>query len=54
VAEAVQTISDFYGEKCIEWVEARPFSPDNFLVFNPEDEELFHHVETHLGEDIVW
>ena len=54
IAEAVQQVSDYYGEKCVESIEARPFSPDNFLIFTEKDKELFHTVTRHLEEDIVW
>ena len=54
IVEAVQQVSDYYGEKTLESVDVRPFSPDNFLVFNEEDEELFGTVNHHLAEDIIW
>ena len=54
IVQAVQQVSDYYGEQTIESVEVRPFSPDNFLSFNEEDAELFHTVKHHLEEDIVW
>ena len=54
IVEAVQQVSDYYGEKCVESIEVRPFSPDNFLVFTEKDIELFHTVARHLEEDIIW
>ena len=54
IVEVAQQVSDYYGEKCLESIEVRPFSPDNFLIFNEEDEELFSIVKHHLEEDIVW
>lgn len=54
IVEAVQQVSDYYGENTLESVDVRPFSPDNFLVFTEEDEELFNTVKRHLEGDIIW
>lgn len=54
IVEAVQQVSDCYGGNNLESVDVRPFSPDNFLVFNEEDEELFGIVKHHLEENIIW
>ncbi len=54
IVEAVQQVSDYYGEKCLESIEARPFSPDNFLVFDEKSADLFTTVRDTLEREVVW
>lgn len=54
VIKAVQQVSNYYGENILESIDVRPFSPDNFLIFTEEDEELFRIVKHHLEENVVW
>lgn len=54
MVEAVQQISNHYGEDTLEFIEVRPFSPDKFLAFTEEDAELFHTVRRHLESDVCW
>ena len=54
IVEAVQQVSDFYGEKRLEFVAARPFSPDNFLIFDEKNADLFTTVRGTLKREIVW
>ena len=52
--KAVQKVSDYFGEECIEDLTISPFSPDDFLVVDKDSEELFHDFANRAGEDIVW
>lgn len=52
--KAVQQISDYYGEECLEDITLSPFSPDNFLLLNGNDDELFHDFALHAGDNVVW
>lgn len=54
IVEAVQQASNYYGEKCLESIEVRPFSPDNFLVFEEENTDLFTTVRDTLEREVVW
>ena len=45
--KAVQQISDFYGENCLEDITLAPFSSDNFLFVNEEYDELLEMA--HMG-----
>ena len=54
MVEAVQQVSDYYGEKCLEFIEARPFSPDNFLIFDEKSTDLFTTVKDTLEREVVW
>lgn len=52
--KAVQQVSDYFGEECIEDLTISPFSPDDFLVVDKDSEELFHDFANRVSEDIVW
>ena len=52
--KAVQQISDYYGENCLEDITLSPFSPDNFLFVGEEFDELFHDFALHAGDNVVW
>ena len=51
---AVERISDYYGEACLEDITISPFSPDDFLFVNEEFEELFHDFALHAGDNVCW
>lgn len=52
--KAVQQISDYYGEKCLEDISIFPFSPDNFLMVSEEYDELFHDFLLHADDNVCW
>lgn len=52
--KAVEQISNYYGEQCLEDITLSPFSPDNFLVVEDNFEELFHDFALHAGDNVVW
>ena len=52
--QAVQKISDYYGENCLENITLAPFSPDNFLFVGEEYDELFHDFALHAGDNVCW
>ena len=54
IVEAVQQVSDYYGEKCLESIEVRPFSPENFLIFDEKSTDLFTTVRDTLEREVVW
>lgn len=54
IVKAVQQISDYYGENCLEDITLAPFSPDNFLFVGDEFDELFHDFALHAGDNVVW
>ena len=54
LTEAVQKLSDYYGEECLERIDIKSFSPDDFLIFNNENAELFDMVKSALEPDIIW
>ena len=54
IVKAVQQISDYYGENCLEDITLSPFSPDNFLFVSEEYNELFHDFALHAGDNVVW
>ena len=54
IVEVAQQVSDYYGEECLESIEVRPFSPDNFLIFDEQNKELFTTVRDTLEREVVW
>ena len=54
IVKAVEQVSNYYGEECLEDITLVPFSPDNFLFVNEEYDELFHDFALHAGDNVVW
>ena len=56
IVQAVQQISDYYGENCLEDIMLTPFSPDNFLIINDCDngDLLFHDFALRANESVCW
>ena len=52
--DVAEKISEYYGEDQIDSLGIGPFSPDNMLVFDEEDESLFYDIKDQLGEKIIW
>lgn len=52
--KAIQEVSNYYGENCLEDVTISPFSPDNFLVVDKDCDELFHDFALHAGNSVCW
>ena len=52
--KAVEQISDYYGEECLEDILIFPFSPDNFLIIDEEYDGLFHDFLLHAGDNVCW
>ena len=54
--KAVEQISNYYGEECLEDITLAPFSPDNFLEFDNSlhDRDLFEAIKETLNDRIVW
>lgn len=52
--KAVEQISDYYGEECLEDITISPFSPNDFIFLNEEYNELFHDFALHAGDNVVW
>ena len=54
IVKAVEQVSNYYGEECLEDITLAPFSPDNFIFLNEEYDELFHDFALHAGDNVVW
>ena len=54
IVKAVEQISDYYGENCLEDITLFPFSPDNFIFLDEEYDELFHDFTLHTGDNVCW
>ena len=54
IVKAVEQVSNYYGEECLEDITISPFSPDNFIFLDEEYDELFHDFALHAGDNVVW
>ena len=52
--DALEKITAWYGEKALDGVLLRAFSPDDFLEFKHENYKLFQEVKEKLEENIIW
>ena len=52
--EAIEELVAYFGEEEIESISIAPFSPDNLLIFEEGNHELFLQVKSRLGKDIIW
>ena len=50
--KAVEQVSNYFGENCLEAITISPFSPDDFLIVS--NEELFHDFALHAGDNVCW
>ena len=55
LVEAIEQITGWYGEECIESINITVFSPYDMLIFeSDEDETLYFNVKDSLGEKVIW
>ena len=54
IVKAVEQVSNYYGEECLEDITISPFSPDNFIFLDEEYDELFHDFALHAGDNVCW
>lgn len=54
IVKAVEQVSNYYGEECLEDITLAPFSPDNFLFVDEGFDELFHDFALHAGDNVFW
>ena len=54
IKEAVGKVTDYFGEEYVESLSISDFSPDDFLVVDGKDYDLFTRFRDCVAEDIVW
>ena len=52
--DVAEKVSEYYGEDQIDLLEIVPYSPDDFIIFDEEDEHLFYEIKDCLCEKIIW
>ena len=52
--EAVGKITDYFGEEYVESFSVSAFSPDDFLMVDGKDYNLFTKFRNCVADDIVW
>lgn len=54
IKNTVEQLEAYYGVNNIEKVTIEPFSPDNMLIFEEDEKELFNIVSNTLSKKVVW
>lgn len=55
LVEAIEQITGWYGEECVESINITGFSPYDMLIFESDgDEMLYFNVKDSLGEKVIW
>lgn len=55
LVKAIEQITGWYGEKCIDSIDIAIFSPYDMLIFESNDDEiLYFNVKDSLGEKVIW
>ena len=52
--EVVEIMEQFYGREGIVEITIGEFSPDNFLEFDADLEDMFYDVKSTLGKRVIW
>ena len=52
--EVVEIMEQFYGREGITEITIGEFSPDNFLEFDADLEDMFYDVKSTLGKRVIW
>lgn len=56
-SDAIEKLTEFYGENEMTYVSLEPFLPDDFLEFDKdtlEELELFTEIKRTIGEKVIW
>jgi len=56
-SDAVEKIVKYYGEEDLCGFTITPWSPDDFVKFeldNPDEDWLFHKVDSDIGKNVIW
>ena len=56
-SDVVDKVIKHYGEENLNELEIAPWSPDDFVQFsldNPDEDWLFHKVDTDIGKNVIW
>ena len=52
--EVVEIMEQFYGREGIVEITIGEFSPDNFLEFDADLEDMFYDVKSTLSKRVIW
>lgn len=55
--DAVDKIVKYYDEEDLSEFKIAPWSSDDFIRFdldNPDEDWLFHKVDTDIGKNVIW
>ena len=54
IVKAVEQISNYFGENCLDSIQVTPFSPDDFLVLDSKFKGVFDDFALHAGDNVCW
>ena len=52
--DVVSKLSDYYGEEQLDEICISPFSPDDMLIFEEKETDLYDEVIMRLGAEVIW
>jgi len=55
--DVVNKVIKYYGEEFLTELKIAPWSPDDFVRFeldNPDEDWLFHKVDSDIGKNVIW
>ena len=55
--DVVNKVIKYYGEEFLTELKIAPWSPDDFIRFeldNPDEDWLFHKVDSDIGKNVIW
>ena len=56
-SDVVDKVEKYYGEENLSEIKIAPWSPDDFMQFefnNPDEDWLFHKVDSDIGKNVIW
>lgn len=52
--DVISKLSDYYGEEQLDEIYISPFSPEDMLIFEEKETDLYDEVILRLGAKVIW
>lgn len=52
--DVISKLSDYYGEEQLDEIYISPFSPEDMLIFEEKETDLYDEVILTLGAKVIW
>ena len=56
-SDTIEKLVNYYGEEGLLEIKISPWAPDDFVKFdldNPDEDWLFHKIDTDIGKNVIW